>query len=139
MTSPIIGKGIQFKVGSGASPETFAAVARVTRITLPQLTTNTIDDTCLDSTAKEFLGGLQDGGEVSLSMQTLVSDASQDALATALTAGTVKNFEIGGFPSAKKYKFAGVVVAYGGGEVGIETVLAREARIKVSGTPTGWV
>ena len=64
----IHGYGAQLKVGNGASPETFEAVALLRRITFGEMSTAVIDKTHLRSPAahREKLMGLRDSGPFSI-------------------------------------------------------------------------
>lgn len=60
--------GTQLKRGDGASPEVFTAIASITKINGPKMKRETYDVTAHDTSVpwKEFIGGLKDGGEVSI-------------------------------------------------------------------------
>ncbi len=75
--------GTQLQRGNGAGPEVFTAIANVTDITPPALERETIDVTTHGSPDqwREHIGGLKDGGEVSIDINydprvhdTLVAD-----------------------------------------------------------------
>ncbi|HAF38068.1 MAG TPA: outer capsid protein Hoc [Gammaproteobacteria bacterium] len=68
-TNAAIGHGSAFKRSSdGTSGGSMVAVAGVTGISGPGLARDTIDVTDMDSTERwrEFIGGLKDGGEVTI-------------------------------------------------------------------------
>lgn len=81
--------GIQLQRGDGATPtEAFAAIAKVTNVSGPEIERETYDVTAHDSVDgwREFIGGLKDGGEVSLEVNydprdhdELVADFEDDA------------------------------------------------------------
>jgi predicted secreted protein len=62
------GYGTLIKRGDGATPEVFTAIAQPTGITPPGLSRDTIDVSAHDSPDawREFVGGMKDGGEVSM-------------------------------------------------------------------------
>jgi predicted secreted protein len=66
--SGIDGFGTQLLRGNGATPEVFTAVAHLTGVTPPGLSRDTIDVSDHDSPDqwREFIGGMKDGGEVSV-------------------------------------------------------------------------
>ena len=72
--------GSQFKIGDGATPEVFTAVAEVMDIPVPPLTRESIRVTNQDSDDgyHEDIPGWRDGGSVTFSMNWLPSDATQD-------------------------------------------------------------
>ncbi|MEU9972350.1 phage tail tube protein [Streptomyces sp. NPDC051014] len=81
------GFGTLFKRGDGASPEVFTAIGDATGISGPGLSRDTIDVSSHDSPDQwmEFLGGMKDGGEVSVDINyqpahhdTLVDDFDDD-------------------------------------------------------------
>lgn len=80
--------GTQLKRGDGGSPEVFTAIADATGISGPGLSRETLDVTSHGSPDQwmEFLGGLKDGGEVSVDVNyqpanhdTLIDDFNDDA------------------------------------------------------------
>ncbi|MEU3600879.1 phage tail tube protein [Streptomyces sp. NPDC006798] len=72
--------GVAFARGDGAAPEVFTPIAHVTSVSGPGLSRNTIDVTTHQSPGAwmEFIGGLKDGGEVSIDVNYDPSD--HDAL-----------------------------------------------------------
>ncbi|MET9999827.1 phage tail tube protein [Streptomyces microflavus] len=60
--------GTQLQRGDGAGPEVFTAIANVTDITPPAIERETLDVTTHGSPDqwREHIGGLKDGGEVSI-------------------------------------------------------------------------
>ncbi|MGW4030745.1 phage tail tube protein [Streptomyces sp. NPDC004838] len=71
--------GVAFARGDGAVPEVFTAIAHVTNVGGPGLSRNTIDVTTHQSPDAwmEFIGGLKDGGEVSLDINYDPADHDQ--------------------------------------------------------------
>ena len=96
-TNAAIGHGTLWKRGNGASPtEAFATVAEVTAISGPGISRDTIDATHMESPDRfrEFVGGLRDGGEVTV---TLNLNAKGTAFTNALTdinANAPTNYEM---------------------------------------------
>jgi hypothetical protein len=62
---------------------TFAKVGEVTNIGAPSGEAADIDCTHLESTAKEYLVGLPDEGNIEISMNAMTSDAGHDELIAA--------------------------------------------------------
>lgn len=88
-------KNTKLKRGDGGSPETFTLVGEVRSISGPSESVETIDVTSQDSTAKEFISaGLVDGGEVTLEMNLIGSDAQQQGLRSDMVNGTLRNFKL---------------------------------------------
>jgi predicted secreted protein len=94
MTSAVAGLGTTFQEGDGASPEVFATIAEITSIGGPELSTEEIDVTNLDSSGgfKETIAGAKDPGSVSLEMNWIKGTQQisvRDKLATG-AAGVYK-------------------------------------------------
>jgi predicted secreted protein len=68
--------GTTFSRGDGADPEVFTAVAHITEIGGPEESRETYDVTAHDSPNqwRQFIGGLKDGGEVSLELNFFPED-----------------------------------------------------------------
>ena len=142
MTTAVkIGLGVEFAVGDGASPEVFTKVAEVLSVGGPSLSRDTPEATHTDSTAgyKEFIAGMKDGGEVTINMNFLPADASQD-LATGLLGDfgtdTPINYQIT-FPYSPTvaWTFAGFITGFEP-DVPIEDRMTASVTFKVSGQPT---
>ena len=65
---------------------TFSKIGQVTNIGAPSGEANDIDTTHLESTAKEYLTGLPDNGNIEISMNAVSSDAGHLELIDALDA-----------------------------------------------------
>jgi len=87
-------QGIKVLVGDGAEPEIFTEIAEVSGFDGPSTSANEIEVTTLASTAKEFIAGLSDNGELSLTVNAVPSDAQQVQIRADLTAGTKRNYQI---------------------------------------------
>lgn len=76
-----IGYGTLVKFSDGGSPETFKTLAEVVDITGPGLSRELPDATHMESPDgyREFLGGLKDGGEITLECNHLPNHETQDA------------------------------------------------------------
>lgn len=95
-TQARIGFGIHFAIGNGASPEVFTNIAEVTDVTPPSMTKDQIEATHTDSPDgfREFIPGLKDGGECSITMNFLADNVTQneDPGAGATPPGLLYNF-----------------------------------------------
>jgi len=135
MTSAVLTAGAKIGVGDAASPEVFNKVPEVTALSMPQINRPTVDVTNLDSTSKEFISGLTDGGSVELSGNWLSGNTYHQLLKTKATAGTAANYliELPDSPSTK-VEFTATPEAF---DLPIETDAAINFTItlKVSGTP----
>jgi len=88
------GTGTNFQRGDGASPEVFTTVGDVINVTGPGITKDEIEVTALDSSAKEFIGALDDPGEVSLELNWNPQDAEHVNLRTDAEGNTARNYRI---------------------------------------------
>lgn len=94
MSDAVNAQGATISIGDGASPEAFTEIAEVTDFTTPDGEAPDIDVTHLGSTASEFLQGLPDNGNVSLSGNFVGGDSGQSTLRTARAAQALKTFKI---------------------------------------------
>jgi hypothetical protein len=111
-------KGTLIKMGDGASPEVFSAIAEVLSIGGPNETREKIDVTHLNSPGdyREFLMSFIDPGEIPLEVNFIPGNATQDystGMLAAQAAGTLKNWQLV-FPTspAKTYAFAAYVQGF---------------------------
>ncbi|ACT00221.1 phage tail tube protein [Paenibacillus sp. JDR-2] len=111
-------------------------VAELTSISGPELSADTIDVTTLDSNGwREFLQGLKDGGEVSISGFFNTSDIGQMAVYQAFNQGSLDSYTIL-FPPALGASWTLNGIATGiSTSAELEDVVSFEATIKVSGAP----
>jgi predicted secreted protein len=104
------GVGTQFKRGTGATAETFVAIAEVNSINGPGMEKQQIEVTSLDSTGgwREYIGGFKDGGELTLEMN--FTYASYDILFGDFEDTDSHNYQIAlSDTTASTFAFAGVV------------------------------
>jgi len=122
--------GTKFYIGTWA-------VAQLKSIGGLDLTADTIDVTCLDSTGgwREFIAGFKNGGEVPMS-GFFTGTAGQDALYDIFISGAVTSCSIV-FPTtiSANWKFDGVAVKIATGAE-VEGAVTFDAAVKVSGQPT---
>lgn len=140
MSNAFIGFGTIFGIGDGGGPEVFDAVAEVVSITPPAYTMDTVDVTHMLSTERfrEFVPGLRDGGEFSMSINYIPGDATSDALIAKALVDTVGNYKIT-WPNSEEWIFAGVFVGFAPGDVSVDGKVSATVRIKVSGKPEWFV
>lgn len=91
------GFGTELRRGNGdidPGPETFTAIAESTNISGPGLSRETIDTTSHQSPGQwmEFLGGLKDGGEVSIDIN--YDPAEHDTLVADFDATAPINYQL---------------------------------------------
>ena len=116
----------------GGTPGVYVPVAEVVSITPPGWTREAIDVTHLasDDGYKEFIAGMKEAGDASLTLNFVPS--ATDVLVTAFAAST-GNYQII-FPNGVQLDFAGIVTQYEIGELSNEKMSAT-LTIKASGAP----
>lgn len=130
-TNAAIGYGSVFGIYDGVSA--YTAVAEVTSITPPGRSRDAIDATHMSSPNRyrEFIAGLLDAGEVSISINFV--PAVSDVIITAMEAG-VGTFQIT-HPNGVRLQFSAVVTNYEP-DVPLDDKMAATITLKVSGKPT---
>jgi hypothetical protein len=111
MANAIETQGFIFEVADPtSSPLSYVAVGEVTSFTGFDGAAAEIDVTHLQSTAKEFLMGLQDFGSFSIECNYLQGDAGQDDLRAAKASRDVQAFRVT-FSDASTATFQGYVLS----------------------------
>jgi predicted secreted protein len=108
-------------------------VAKLTKITAPEMSKAEIDVTTLDSTGgyKEFIPDFRDGGSVMIE-GFAISDVGQTALKTNFDADTLANFTIE-TPNGLTITFAGYVSKFKKGDAAVSQGIAFSGELRVSG------
>jgi len=83
MTQAVLSAGSKIGIGDGASPEVFNQIIEATTFGFPETTNDEVEVTSLDSTRKEFISGLSDGGSVTIEGNWIAGDTYHQALKTA--------------------------------------------------------
>lgn len=115
MTTAAFRGGFQFKVGDGGSSETFTKIEELRDISGFGKTNPLIDATSHDSTAREYIAGLPDGSEFTLScLQVLDSTSQQNVVRGKVDTGATFNVKLEQTDgtNTKTYSFAVVGVGY---------------------------
>lgn len=134
-------KGSLLKIGDGAGSETFTTIAQVVNIGGPGLKMDTLDVTNHSSTDgwKEFVGGLLDGGEVSLEINfdpTAATHKLSTGLLKDMSARTVRNFQlVFSDTGGTTWSFAALVSGFEPAAP-VDGKLSATVTLKVSGKPT---
>ena len=141
MSNAISAFGTLLKMGDGADPEIFTAIAEVANISGPSLSMDTIDVTNHSSTDgwREFIGGLLDGGEISLDINYQPTEGTHDfttGLLKNMSNKTVRNFQLV-FPdgSSTTWSFSALITAFEPSEP-IDNKLSAAVTLKLAGKPT---
>ncbi|MCY0961574.1 phage tail tube protein [Streptomyces sp. H27-H5] len=134
--SGINGFGTAFQRGDGAGPEVFTSIADTTNISGPGLSRETIDVTSHSSPDAwmEFIGGLKDGGEVSLDVN--YAPAMHDVLIGDFDDVDPRNYRVVfPDPDTTTWSFKAVMTGFES-EAPYDDKLAASLTFKVSGKPT---
>lgn len=137
MANEQIGLGAAINRGDAASPEVFTEIANVTSITSPSLALETKDVTNLGTTtARTFIPGLVDSGEVTIEMNWDGSNAQITGLRTDLTSKVARNFTIT-FPDSPvtTAAFTAYVTSFGS-PITTEDTITASVSMKVTGDVT---
>lgn len=141
MSDAISAFGTLLKMGDGGTSESFTTIAEVSDIKGPKLSLDAIDVTNHSSTEawREFVGGLLDAGEVSLSINFMPTETTHDpstGIISKLTDRGKHNFQMV-FPDddATTWSFTALVTAFESSEP-IDDKLAADITLKITGKPT---
>lgn len=132
--------GTLFKRATTLSPGTvFETMANVTNIGGPERTRETIETTAHDSPEqwREFIGGLKDGGEVTLEINYDPAELSHD-IDDDLDDTAPRNYRVVILPGTEDehtWTLKGVMTQVGD-EFPFDDKMARNITIKVTGKPT---
>lgn len=125
--------GTVFKRSNMAGAPVFTAIANVTNITSPELTRETIDVTAHDSPNgwREHIGGIKDGGEVSLELN--YDPADHDVLVEDLEDDVPRDYQII-WPTGAQWDFKAILTKISA-EAPMDDKLSAEHAFKVTGKP----
>lgn len=131
--------GTQFKrdsTGAGV----FVTIANVSDLSGPSLTREAIDVTAHDSPNqyREFVKGLKDGGEVTLTLNYDPGAATHADLLSDFEEDTLRDYQIVALPGESDeatWEFSALITALGDAYP-IDDRMEREVTVKISGKPT---
>lgn len=131
-------QGTQLKRGDGGDPtEVFTAIGRVVSISgVGNGSSTEIDITDLSSTGKEYLLGLKDEGEVTVTLNLDTGDTMQSGLRTDRDNRTLRNFELALTDSGNTViSFAAYIKTFGI-DVGVDDKVPLNVSLRISGAVT---
>lgn len=128
-------KHIQVKRGDGAGPEVFTTIGEISDLNGPSEMAATLDASNFDSDKKEYILGLGDGGEVTLTMNFVGSDAQQQGLYDDYDNGTRRNFQIV-LPDTTTFTIPALVTKPPSIKAGTDAVIKADVTLKVTGDIT---
>ncbi|MFE2021297.1 phage tail tube protein [Streptomyces sp. NPDC059499] len=126
--------GTQLQRGDGAGPEVFTAIANVTDITPPGIERETLDVTSHGSPDgwREFIGGLKDGGEVSIDIN--YDPREHDTLVDDFEDPDPRNYKVVWPGTLGDWAFKAILTGFEP-EAPHDDKLAASCTFKVSGKP----
>lgn len=130
-------QGCRLLRGVGGSPEAFADVGEISNLAGPNETASPLDATTLESTSREFILGLRDGGEVSLEINYRPTLAQHQAIREDLRNKVRRNWQIKLTDAGTTtISFTAVVTNWGGPQIPVDAVIKVPITLKVSGDVT---
>lgn len=137
MSGEVKTQGTKLQLVGVASPITYTSLANVVSISGLGGQKGDIDITNFDSTAKEFLVGLEDSGQVQVEINYAPGDATQDTLWGLKETGTLRGWRIrlSGTSPYKYFAFSATVQQF---QVNFQTddVIRATVTLRVSGAIT---
>jgi len=135
-TQATIGHGSTFSVGiTPGPPITYGIMAEVVSITGPALQRDTPDATHMLSPAKfrEFIGGLKDAGEVSLTLNFRPGSTDEEVIFAHFDSDVIGDYKIT-FPNAAEWEFQAWCTGYDT-ETPLDDKMSATVTFKLSGKP----
>jgi hypothetical protein len=133
-SSAIETQGTVIAIDTGSGTPTWTPIKEVVSFTGFDGSAAEIDVTSLESTAKEFLMGLQDFGSFTMECNYLPADTGQSALRTAKAARTKEDFKVT-FSDASTASFSGYVLS-AGVSGGVDSKMDTSFAIRITGNVT---
>lgn len=132
-------QGTQFYISNGESTPAWVKIGNVKSVSgIDGGTSNDIDITNLDSTAKEYAQGLKDSGELSLTMDWNGEDAGQIECQQSFDGSLIRKFYIKIPLGGTDYSYAsfnGTVKGFSK-DGGVDAVWTSSVSIRISGSIT---
>lgn len=133
-SSALTSQGMTIAAGDSASPESFTTITEVKGIDGPGGQANEIEVTDLSSTAKEYILGLQDEGDITLEINYIPANTLHTQLRADKAAGTIRNYRITFTDSpATTWTFSGLVKGFAVSNA-TDNVTQASVTLRVSGT-----
>ncbi len=133
-TNALPAQGISLKRGDGTSPEQFTHVAEIMDITGPNSTVTMIEANSLDTNVAEYLAGILNSGQLTLSAILLPTDEEHAGLLDDHQGKVLRNFELHLTDSpATVLSFAAFVSAYTAPQATTDGKLQSNITLTISG------
>jgi predicted secreted protein len=137
-TDLTIGHGTAFKRSSDAtSGGTMTAVAEVISISGPGLARDTVDVTDMDSTDRwrEYIGGLKDGGEVTLEVGYVPNATDVTNWLADINTNTAGYYQVVWLTGSTTWGFSGIMTGFEPGTP-LDDKMTASVTYKLTGKPT---
>lgn len=135
MSDAIVSQGFKLEIGDvGESPAELTEIKEIKSFTAFEGQAAEIDVTNLQSSAKEYIMGLQDFGGFSVDANHLASDPGQDEARTAKAGGTKKTF-VATFSDGETAAFDGFVLSNARSGA-VDAAVEGGFNIKITGSVT---
>jgi len=133
----VLGQGTSLERGDGASPDVFNPIEGISNLSGPTASTDQLDVTALDGSARVFISGLLDPGEITFSAFYDPTDAQQKLIEDDFTAGTEQNWKLifGSAATDPECTFAATPTGYSV-TANADGPLTLDVTLKISGAVT---
>lgn len=135
----LIGHGTLFQRGDGATPtENFTTVGEVTNLSGPGMSRDIIDVTHMETADayREYIAGLADAGEITVEVNYIPGNASQENLIDDFEQRVKRNFKIVfPFTGNPEWAFTGVLTGFEA-DTPIDDKISATFTIKITEKPT---
>lgn len=131
-------ENVELRIGDGGDPtEAFNAITLLTALDWSGRARSAVETTNFASTARTYISGPQDNGEITGEYNYSPAATYQEQLETDYEAGTVRNFELDytDGTTTVTYSFAAVIVELSTASP-LDDVVKRSFRLKISGEVT---
>lgn len=129
-------QGTKLYMGTGTgSPETFTLVGGITDVGSPESSTSELDDTDLESLAKEFLGGLTDYGSITMQMKYLPNTDVQQEIEDLALSHEVRNWYVLYSDGVTKKAFSAWVKSYNPAAA-VDSIVKGPLTLRITGPVT---
>jgi predicted secreted protein len=125
-------QGTKIRVSADGSPPSFSDIPEVRTIGGPDGSAPTIDVTDLDSTAREYILGLKDEGQIQLGFMYRPANSVHQTLRNAFSNRTLMQFQIDFTDDATRWEFDGYVTGFPI-SAAVDTVVEGTITIKITG------
>jgi len=136
----LLGYGSVFQIVSDSSPDLYVELAEIKSITPPSVDVDTVEVTHMQSPNRyrEYISGLQDGGEASFEMNFIPGSTSDDRLFELLNLGVGVSRRRAcriSYPNGVTWSFNAEVTGYEP-DVPFDDAMTATVTLKVTGTIT---